>query len=226
MIIIFARTIIIFASIIILMRMLGKRQLRELELSELVVSVILADMAATPLQDIGTPLLYGLIPICTLFACELILSGGILTSVKFRTLLCGKPEFLILNGKIQEKEMRNARFSVDELFEELRSKEILDISTVKYAILETDGTLSTILYPENQPITVKEMKMQASEIGYPVIIIEDGKLLEKNLGHIGKTSKWLDKYINSKGCKDINDVFAMVYYNDKNIYFERKGVEN
>ncbi len=222
MVIIFTRTIIIFFSIIILMRLLGKRQLRELELSELVVSVIIADMAATPLQDIGIPLLYGLIPIFTLFACELILSGGILSSVHFRTLLCGKPEFLILEGKILEKEMRKSRFSVDELFEELRSKEILDISTVKYAILETDGTLNTILYPENQPVTLKDLKKMPSGGEYPIIIIEDGRILEKNLEHIGKSKKWLAAVLKSKKCNHPSEVFALVYYSDKKIYFEKK----
>ena len=223
MAIIFVRTLIIFASIIILMRLLGKRQLRELELSELVVSVILADMAATPLQDIGTPLLYGLLPILTLFACELSISGGILASVRFRTLMCGKPEFLILEGRILEKEMRKARFSVDELFEELRGKEILDISTVKYAILETDGSLSTILYPAHQPITANDMGLKPGEGDYPVIIIEDGKLLNNNLEHIGKNSQWLEKILKKNKCKDSGDVFALVYYSDNNIYFEKGG---
>lgn len=225
MAIIFLRTLIIYASIITLMRLLGKRQLRELELSELVVSVILADLAATPLQDIGTPLLNGIIPIFTLFACELFISGGILTSVRFRTLLCGKPEFLILEGRIQEAEMRKARFSVDELFEELRGKEILDISTVQYAVLETDGTLSTILYPAHQPLSPRDMKIKPSGGEYPVIIIEDGRVLDKNLDHIGKGRKWLDGVLNEHGCGHTEDVFALVYYNDGNIYFEKRSKE-
>ena len=160
MTIIFIRTVIIFASIIFLLRLLGKRQLRELELSELVVSVMLADLAATPLQDIGIPLLNGLIPIVTLFACELAISGGILSSVRFRGIMCGKPEFLIIDGQILEKEMRKARFSVDELFEELRNKDILDIKKVKYAVLETDGSLSVFLFPEYQPVTPRDMKIE------------------------------------------------------------------
>lgn len=222
MVIIFIRTLIIFFSIIVLMRLLGKRQLRELELSELVVSVILADMAASPLQDIGIPLLYGLIPILTLFSCELLISGGILASINFRRILCGKPEFIIVDGKILENGMRKSRFSIDELFEELRSKEILDVSTVKYAILETDGTLSTILYPENQPATLKDLKIKASGAEYPIILIEDGHILKNNLDYIGKNDSWLDKYVEMKGCNTVSEVFAMVYYSDKKIYFEKK----
>ena len=204
------------------MRLLGKRQLRELELSELVVSVILADLAANPLQDTGIPLFNGLLPIFVLFICELVISGGILTSVKFRTLMCGKPEFLIINGQILEYEMRKARFSVDELFEELRSKEILDISTVKYAILETDGNISTILYPQYQPLTPYNINSKPSEIEYPIIIIEDGIILDKNLDYIGKKRRWLDNYLKENKCESYKEVFAMVYYSDKNIYLKKR----
>ncbi len=220
--IILIRTLIIFLSIIILMRMLGKRQLRELELSELVVSVILADMAATPLQDTEIPLMNGLLPIFVLFVCELIISGGILTSVKFRSIMCGKPEFLILDGKILEKGMRKARLSVNELFEELRSKEILDIKTVKYAILETDGNLSTILYPQFQPLSPKDLKLESGKEDYPVIIIEDGVLIDKNLDYIGKKRRWLENYLKENKCSSYKDVFALIYYNDKEIYLEKR----
>lgn len=221
--IILIRTLIIFTTIIILMRMLGKRQLRELELSELVVSVILADMAANPLQETGIPLMNGLLPIFVLFVCELIISGGILTSVKFRSLMCGKPEFLIIDGKILEKGMRKARLSINELFEELRSKEILDIKTVKYAILETDGNLSTILYPHFQPLTPNDMKLETDKEDYPVIIIEDGVLMSKNLDYIGKKMRWLENYLKENKCSSCKDVFALIYYNDKEIYLEKRN---
>jgi len=218
MAIIFVRTLIIFASIIILMRLLGKRQLREIELSELVVSVLFADLAATPLQDTSIPLINGLIPIVVLFACELIMSGGILASVHFRSFVCGKPSFLIINGEIQEKEMRRAQFSVDELFEELRGKEILDISTVQYAVLETDGTLNTILVPAERPVSVKQMKLSPDISDYPVIIVEDGVLLNKNLEHIGRDKKWLEKELRKAGAKCVKEVFAMIYYENGENY--------
>ncbi len=226
MAIIFVRTLIIYLSLIILMRLLGKRMLRELELSELVVSVILADLAATPLQDTAIPLLNGLIPIITLFACELIISGGILANVGFRTLMCGKPSFLIINGEIQEKEMRKSRFSLDELLEELRGKEILDISSVQYAILETDGTLNAILTAEERPVSARQMNAQLSDCGYPIVIIEDGVLLDKNLKHIGKDSKWLQREINKRGGGDKKDVFTMIYYENGSIYFLLKDKKN
>ena len=141
------RTIIIFTVLLLCMRILGKRQLGELELSELVVSVLVADLASLPLQDIGIPLMNGLVSILTLFCLELILSGVTLRSQKLRAALFGKPCFLIEKGTINQKEMHRCRFSVDELTEELRRQSVTDLSTVEYAILETDGTLNVILTP-------------------------------------------------------------------------------
>ena len=220
--VIFLRTLIIYLSIIVLMRMLGKRQLRELELSEFVVSVLLADLAANPLQDINVPLINGLIPIFILFVCELIISGGILTSVRFRAIICGKPQFIISNGKVLEKEMRKARLSIGELLEELRSKGILDIKQVKYAILETDGNLSTILFSQYQPVTPNDLSIKSETEDYPIVIIEDGILLNKNLDYIGKKRRWLDNYLTDNKCNSCKDVFAMIYYNDNEIYFEKR----
>ena len=211
MLIVFLRTLILFLSLIFLMRLLGKRQMRELELSELVVSVMVADLAATPLQDTRIPLLYGLVPIVTLFACELLFSGLTLSSVGFRRLVCGKPSFLIVNGEIQEKEMRKVQFSVDELMEQLRGKEILDIQTVQYAILETDGTLNTILRPEDRPASAGQLGVKIEDCRYPVIIIEDGVLLAENLRHIGRDEKWLSAKIRAHGGARVEDVFIFIF---------------
>lgn len=222
MIIVFLRTLILFFALIILMRLLGKRQMRELELSELVVSVMVADLAATPLQDTRIPLLYGLVPIATLFACELLFSGLTLCSVSFRRLVCGKPSFLIINGDIQEKEMRKAGLSVDELMEELRGKEILDIQTVQYAILETDGTLNTILRPEDRPASAGQLGLKAEECEYPVIIIEDGILLDENLRHIGRDEKWLSAKIRAQGGARVEDIFIFIFYGAGKTYISLK----
>ncbi len=226
MAIIFMRTLIIFISLIVLMRLLGKRQMRELELSELVVSVMIADLAATPLQDIGIPLINGLVPIITIFACELLITGLNMESVRFRGIMCGKPSFLILDGVIQQGEMRRAQFSLDELMEELRGREILDIDSVKYAILETDGTLSTILTQNERPLTLRTAANDLSDSGYPVMIIEDGVLLDKNLKHIGKSRRWLEKELRQRGANGIKDVFIMIFYESGKIYFAPKEAKN
>jgi uncharacterized membrane protein YcaP (DUF421 family) len=145
------RTVILYIVIIIAVRLMGKRQIGELEPSELVVTILMSELAAAPMQDLGTPLLYGVIPIVTLMCLTLFMSAGMLKSLKFRSLMCGRPSILMENGRILQKELRKNRFTADELVEELRGQNITDLSTVQYAILETNGKLSTILYPEDQP---------------------------------------------------------------------------
>lgn len=139
MIIAFLRTIILYLLIIAGIRLMGKRQVGELEPSELVLDLIIADLAAVPMQDFGIPLLSGIIPILTLLSVTMVLSVLTMKSVKFRAIVCGRPSIIVENGRLNQQEMRRNRFTVDELNEELRVQGITDLSTVKYAILETNG---------------------------------------------------------------------------------------
>src|SRR5699024_538463 len=123
-------------------RLMGKRQVGELEPSELVLDLIIADLAAVPMQDFGIPLLAGVLPILTLLCLTMILSVLTMRSVRFRAVLCGRPSVIVRDGKVDQREMRRNRFTVDELHEELRAQGITDLNTVKYAILETSGRVS------------------------------------------------------------------------------------
>ena len=147
MAIILIRTLIIFLALIVAMRLMGKRQLGELELSELVVAVLIADIASIPLQNPSLPLSYGLIPLLVLFCCELIFSGLTYKSIHLRKLLYGRPNFIIERGRIAQQAMHRNRFTLDELTQELRNQGILDIASVEYAVLETNGQLNIILAP-------------------------------------------------------------------------------
>lgn len=217
------RTIIIYASLMLSMRVMGKRQLGELEPAELVIAVLISDLASHPLQDPGIPLLYGLIPVFTLLSCEVLISAGLIKSVRFRSFICGRPSILIDNGKIIQQEMRKNRYTVDELTEELRKKEILDIATVQYAILETDGTLSTILFENEAPITPKQMGVEVTGESYPVIIVNDGTLMPENLKSMGRNEKWLEKELEKRGVKDVKDVYVMSVDSMGKIYFAAKA---
>lgn len=219
--IIFFRVIIIYVALLFAMRLMGKRQLGELELSELVITVLISDIAAHPLQDIGIPLMNGLLPIIILLCCELIISGIIVRSEKVKTLLSGKPSFLIINGLINQKEMEKNRFTCDELAEELRSQSILDISIVKYAILETDGKLNIILYPSEQTVTAGQLSIQTDETGYPVIIINNGQVMEKNLNFIGKDKSWLQDELSARNVYSPKEVYLMSVNDAGKIYFAK-----
>lgn len=216
------RTLILYAAIIISLRIMGKRQVGELEPAELVVAVLISDLAAHPLQDIGTPLLYGLIPVLTLLCCEVLMSGFIVKSIKFRAFVCGKPSMIIQNGKIIQKEMKSNRFTLDELSEQLRKKDITDISTVKYAVLETDGSLSTLLYADQSPLTPKQMTIQTDDIGYPVMVINNGRVLEKNLNRMGFNEIWLKRQLTARKVSNVSDVYLLTVDECGRIYFSIK----
>lgn len=191
MILTYIRTILLYLVLIISVRLMGKRQIGQMEASEFVVAMLLADLAAIPMQDEGIPLYSGLIPIFTVLGAELILSSLSLRSIGLRRLLCGKPVILIENGRILQENMNATRVTLDELTGHLREKDILDPQTVQYAILETNGNLSVFPYPTQTPPSAKEMGIHPKEQFLPVTIISDGVLLRDNLQHAGKTEDWV-----------------------------------
>lgn len=216
------RTIILYAALMVSMRIMGKRQLGELEPAELVVAVLISDLASHPLQDIGTPLIYGLVPVITLLCCELLLAAGVIRSVRFRSLVCGRPSVIIERGRIVQSEMKKNRFTLDELAEELRKKGITDISTVQYAVMETDGSLSTLLYPSEAAVTPRQLGLDAGDAGYPVILINEGRLMSDNLKKTGYNVAWLRKQLAQRSAKSERDVYLMTVDRAGNIYFEGK----
>lgn len=219
--IVYLRTLIIYVALIFAMRLMGKRQLGEIELSELVITVLISDIAAHPLQDIGIPLMNGILPIVILLCCELIISGVIVKSNLAKELICGKPCFIIVNGVIDQKEMRKNRLTPDELAEELRGQSVLDISMIKYAILETDGRLNIVLFPSERPVTAGQMSIAADDSGYPVVIINNGQVVRKNLQICGKDERWLQKELSARKVSDPKEVFLMSVNNAGQIYFAK-----
>ncbi len=222
MAIVIIRTFTIYFSILITMRLLGKRQLGQMELSEFVLAALIADLAAIPLQDTGVPLINGLVPILILFSCEFLISGAALKSVRLRGVLFGKPSILISRGKIDQRELRKNSFTVDELMQELRNQSCLDISQIEYAILETDGKLSVILYPAERAVTASQLGLDAGPCGYPTVIISDGRVLERNLRSMGKDMNWLNGQLKDRGCRDAGGVFLMTLNSSGQIYFAPK----
>lgn len=208
------------------MRLLGKRQLGEMELSEFVLAALIADLAAHPLQDIGIPLINGLVPILTLFCCEVLIAGATLKSVRLRSLFFGKPSVLILRGKVIQRELNKNRFSLDELMQELRNQGVLDISKIEYGILETDGRLNVILYASESPVTPAMLNIETSRDAYPAIIINDGHVMETNLRHLGRDMNWLTKQLNERGAYSPSDVFLMTLNKSGQIYYAAKEYGN
>ena len=225
MAIILIRTLILFLSLILAMRLMGKRQLGELELSELVVAVLVADIASIPLQNPSLPLSYGLIPLLVLFCCELIFSGLTYKSIHLRKLLYGRPNFIIEHGRIAQQAMHRNRFTLDELTQELRNQGILDIASVEYAVLETNGQLNIILAPAQQPVTAEQMHMETEDTGYFSILINNGRILRDNLKRMGRDERWLQKQVQQRGAQCIADVYLLMMNNAGQVYFAAKELE-
>lgn len=222
MVIAFVRTVILYLFIIAGIRLMGKRQVGELEPSELVLALIIADLAAVPMQDYGIPLLSGIIPILTLLCITMIISVLSMKSVGFRALICGRPSIIVENGKLHQREMAKNRFTVDELMEELRMKGITDISTVKYAILETNGQISVLPFADQKPPTAKDMAVAPKEAGLPLVIINDGRVLEHNLKTRGYDQVWLSKQLKSHGVKKPEEVYLLTADELGRTYFAPK----
>jgi len=195
LIISYIRTVVLYLVLIFTIRMMGKRQIGQLEASEFVVTMLIANLASIPMQDSGIPLFSGLVPILTVLGLELTLSGAILRSVKFRRLLCGKPVILIENGRILQNNLRATRVTMDELMGHLRQKDVMDIRAVQYAILETDGNLSVFPYPAERPASAKEAGIQAKKQYLPVTVVSDGHLFSEDLHRAGKNETWLHRVL-------------------------------
>ena len=206
----FFRTAILYVLLIVGLRLTGKRQIGELEPIELVLTMLLSDLASVPMQDFGIPLVNGVIPIVTLLAMSMLLSCVSLRNVRFRTLICGKPAIIIRNGKLQQDAMRHNRLTLDELFEELRTQGVTDISDVKYAILETGGQLSVLLRTVAQPATPYQLGLTyEDDVFLPTVIINDGRLLRGNLRQTGHDEAWLQVQLSENGVNAPSQVFLL-----------------
>ena len=219
----FCRTVILYILIMVCLRLLGKRQIGELEPSELVLTMMLSDLAAVPMQDFGIPLLAGVIPILTLLALSVLLSQLSLHHLRFRELLCGTPSVLIANGVLQQETMRKNRYTLDELLEELREQGYFNIADIKFAVLETSGQLSILPWANTQPPTAMQMGIVPEEDPQlPTVLISDGRVLSKNLADCGKTDAWLQKILRKNGCSSPAQVFLLILQKQDEIFFVAK----
>ena len=206
----FFRTVILYTVLIVGLRLTGKRQIGELEPNELVLTMLLSDLAAVPMQDFGIPLINGLLPITVILCLSVLMSQLSLRSVRFRSLVCGEPTVIIRHGRIQQQAMGRNRLTVDELMEELRCQGVTDLTTVKYAVLETSGQLSVLLYPKDQPLTPQQAGVTVTDdLFLPRVIINDGRLLHQNLRKAGYEEKWLVKQLKKAGTSDTRNVFLL-----------------
>lgn len=195
------RTIILYIIVIISIRLMGKRQIGDMQPGELVVTLLISEIAAMPLQDTDQPILFGVSAIFTLVALEIMISLLSLKSFFVRKLISGKSVILIKDGIIDQKELKKVRLTVLDLVELLRNQQVFDISTVSFAVLETGGNLNVLLKSKSQPATVGDIKVQKGPAELPLPVISDGKILTESVKALGITRQEIVRRISKKGLR-------------------------
>ena len=201
MIITFIRSIILYIIVLVVMRLMGKREIGQLQPFELAISIMIADLTSIPMSDSGIPITNGIIPILGLLVMHLIISIINMKSIKGRGIICGKPSILIYRGRIDEKVLKKERFTINELEERLRGNNIVNIGDVEYAILETNGQVTVIQKPDKRNTIPADFNIQPEYEGIPYDLVIDGKIMYDNLKQIGKNYEWLRKQVNKFNIK-------------------------
>ncbi len=221
----FIRVSIIYILVLVIMRIMGKREIGQMQPFELVIAIMIADLASVPMADTGIPISNGIIPILALLLFQLIISIINLKSITLRKIICGKPRILIYRGKIDEQALKKEKITINELQERLRQKSIFTIGDVEYAILETSGEISVIQKPEKRNIIVEDLNITPEYEGIPYDLVMDGKIMYENLKKIGKDEKWLQKQVEKFKTKP-QDTLIVTFDGKGQIFCQEKQNKN
>ena len=189
----FVRVIILYILVLVIMRLMGKREIGQMQPFDLVIAIMIADLASIPIADTGIPIYNGIVPILGLLLLQLLISTINLKSIKMRAIICGQPAILIYRGKIQEKTLKKEKFTINELQERLRQNNVFSIGDVEYAILETSGQVTIIQKPSKRNLTPEDMQIEPEYEGIPYDLVIDGIIMRENLKKIGRDYNWLKK---------------------------------
>lgn len=203
------RFVIVYFFMLFSMKLMGKRQIGEMQMSELVAAFFLSELATYTITDTDIPLYYGLVPIVVMILIEMLVSFLAVKNPIMKRLLDFSPSIMIREGKVLEKELLKNRLTLDELLSLLRLNGYYDISKVRYAILEPNGQLSVVPYVKHDAITADDLGREVSEVGFSVAIIDDGKINQKAMEAIGKNEKWLKRTLNRYGVTSEREVFLL-----------------
>ena len=218
------RTIVLYLLVLLVMRLMGKREIGQLQPFELVISIMIADLASIPMSDVGVPIFNGIIPILGLLVMHLLISFCNLKSIKFRGVICGKPSILIYRGKLM-KSYEKERYTINELQERLRGKDVFNIGDVEYAILETSGEINVILKPEKRNPTLSDLNIKAQYEGIAYDLVLDGVIQYENLKKLNKDYSWLKGQVKKFGFNP-EQALVVTIDADGQIYCQQKEGKN
>lgn len=219
------RTVLLYIFVVLAMRIMGKRQIGELQPSELVVTLLISDIAAVPMQEIGIPLVDGIVPIFVLVSLELILSACMIKSNKFRQMISGKPVIVVRNGKVQQNEMRRIRFTIEDLMEGMRLHDVFRLDEIAWAIVETNGQLSILKKPELLQPTAQQLNIPTDDPGLPMVVVSDGDVYDEALKIVGFDVNWLNKTLKEQNVK-LEDIFIMTTDRAQNFQIVKRRQKN
>ncbi len=203
------RTAVVYFFVVLTLRLMGKRQIGELEASELVVTIIISEIAAMPITDLGVPLASSILAILILMVLEILLSYLAYRNVHIRSLVYGKPSIFYQNGKMDQKEMKRQRFNVADLMEELRNNGAVSLKEVDFVLMEPNGKVSVILKSEHSPVTPTDMRIQSSPVRMSYVIVDNGNLIRGNMKRLGLDDRWLKDILEKKKLKSVREVFYL-----------------
>ena len=222
MIITFIRVVILYILVLLTMRLMGKREIGQLQPFELAIAIMIADLASVPMADIGIPITSGIVPILALLFLHLGISLINLKSIRIREFICGRPSILIYRGKIDEKVLKREKFTINELQERLRINNVFHIGDVEYAILETSGQVTVIQKPDKRNTQPSDFNIIPEYEGIPYDLVVDGKIMEENLKTIGKDYIWLKKQVGKFGMKP-EEALLVTFDGKGQIFCQKKG---
>lgn len=222
MLITFVRAVVLYIIVLIVMRLMGKREIGQLQPFELAISIMIADLASIPMTETGIPITRGIVPILGLLVMHLLISVLNMKSVRAREIVCGKPRILIYRGKIDEKALIKERFTINELEERLRINNVSSIGDVEYAILETSGNITVIQKPNKRTTIPEDFNIMPDYEGIPYDLVVDGKVMEENLRKIGRNYIWLEKQVEKFGFKP-EEALIVTFDGKGQIFCQKKG---
>jgi uncharacterized membrane protein YcaP (DUF421 family) len=218
----FYRTVFLYLAVLLAVRIMGKREVGELSAFDLVVAIMIAELAAIAMDKIEMPLYQGIIPIFTLVGMEILLSWLSLKSHTIRGIVDGSPSIVINNGKIVERELRKLRYNVSDLLGQLRQNNVVNIADVQFAVLETSGELTVLLKPDKRPLTPGDLGLSMDYEGLPVPLIFDGKVHKKNLDKLNLNEEWLVAEVKKKGLEKVEDILYASLDSKGQLYISEK----
>jgi uncharacterized membrane protein YcaP (DUF421 family) len=216
------RTVFIYVFLLVIMRVMGKREIGKLSIFDLVVSFMIADISSMAIENKEEPLITWISPIILLASLQILLSFILIKSERIRNWVDGSPVPLIENGKIVDKNMAKLRYNLDDLFTQLREKNIPDVSDVEFAVLETTGKLSVFPKEEKRPAFKEDVRRDLKQFRMPIPVIIDGKVQEEGLKKLGQNRFWLKAEIQKRGLKDFKEVFYAAVNYEGRLYIDRK----